>query len=214
VLFWGAFFAFAFGLITYIITKKGERFISHRDSLVKIERLLWKHLQDFGALQQITNDAIISVTATPPRIPVSQLFKIQTPNDIDLNLASIEIVNKLFSYRVSVEKLDFNISTLNHSLGLIEDLYISGQIPSSQNFSFAGGLLKKFAIDFPKIVDQNKKLLIYIRIHLNRIKNRNTLIYGLSSYGDQKITEEDYKKEKRLLEKDISEASQEDFSDY
>ena len=53
--FLGAFFAFVFGFITYIVTRRRERFVQHKNALIKLERVLLKHLNDLATLETLAN---------------------------------------------------------------------------------------------------------------------------------------------------------------
>src|SRR5882757_3347002 len=41
--FFGALFAFLFGLLAFWLQKKRERFIMHKNAVVELESLLWDH---------------------------------------------------------------------------------------------------------------------------------------------------------------------------
>ncbi len=203
--FLGAFFAFVFGLITYWITKRRERFVQHKNAVVKLERVLNKHLDDFGSMTTIIKG--MNENLGLGKVDISRLFKIELPDNLDVDLGSIDLINKFLVYQISIGRLNFNISSVNHALTRIEDMFINNHPIEPENFNFIrrmlGGLLK----DLPRIDNRTLEFLAVVRIHNKRLKHRNTFIYGtLNDLWDQDISEDEIKTEIAKLDQELKEA--------
>ena len=214
-LFWGAFagafFAFAFGLMTYIITKRRERFVQHKNSLVRLERILNKHLNDIGVLHKVVMD--MSNTFAHRKVASSRLFNIELPKELDMEVGSKEIINKLLSYQVSLDRLNFNSSTVNHAITRIEDLFINSQIVPIENFSFVSTMLNGFLDSVPKVDEMAKRFLVTVRIHLSKVNKKNSFTYGVfNTTWDHNISDEEIKMERQKLEGEIAQIMKKDLN--
>ena len=121
--FWGAFFAFIFGLVTYIITKKREGFIQHKNALVKLEYLLNVKLNEIGDVQQQTRgikDILKDGHLTHSRLPTFSL-----PENLEMELRSLDIINQYLTYSTFVRKYNGDIASVNHALSRFEDVLIN-----------------------------------------------------------------------------------------
>ena len=203
--FAGAFFAFIFGLIAYWITKRRERFIQHKNTLVKLDRVLMKHLHEFGVLETLIKDTSASLKKSHTTSNRLGIFAI--PEEIEMELGSLDLTNKVFSYRMSMDRLNFNIMSTNHTLTRLEDLYINGQPVVPVNFTFLASKLDYLLTnDLPKLNEWTKKLLVLERIHQNRLKSKSPFVEGLlRAQWEQDISKEQAKEEYSKLENEVSE---------
>jgi hypothetical protein len=203
--FAGAFFAFVFGLIAYWITKRRERFVQHKNTLVKLNRVLMKHLHEFGVLETVIRDTSASLKKN--HTTSNRLNTLAIPDEIEMELGSLDLTNKVFSYRMSIDRLNFNIMSTNHTLMRLEDLYINGQPVIPVNFTFLASKLDYLlAKDLPKLNEWTKKLLVLQRIHQNRLSGKSPFIEGLlHSQWEQNISKEQAKEEYSKLENEVSE---------
>lgn len=200
--FLGAFFAAIFGFITYIITKRRERFVEHKNSLVKLERVLNKHLNDFGTLSVLAKgmDHILG----NGRPDVTRLFLLEIPNDIDMKLGSIDLCNKFLTYQICIDRINHNASSINHALTRIEDLFISGQPVVAENFNLVRDWAASFQGSLSEINEVAKKFLVWIRIHNHKLKNKNTFAYGAFKITwEQDVSVEEIKGERSKLDSEI-----------
>jgi hypothetical protein len=205
--FFGAFFAFIFGIVTYVITKRRERFVQHKNSLIKMERVLNKHLDDLGLLQSIVQDTKRIVDGH--KVTSNRLFYLQLPENIDMEIGSLDIINKFFTYRTSIDRFKLNVESVNHALTRLEDLFIGGQPVLVENFDFIKSTLEKFIEEIPSLNERTTKFLVLVRIHINKLKNKNTFIQGLmGNQWDQNISKEEIDKENHKLEAEISQLRQ------
>ena len=210
--FFGAFFAFLFGILTYVITKRRERFVQHKNALVRLERILNKHLDDLAVLQTVTIDGkrIIELG----KVTSNRLFTLQLPENFDMEIGSVELINKFFAYRQSIDRLNFNVDMTNHALTRLEDLFINGQPVPTQNFTFIAGTLQSFLDDIPRLNKRTTNFLVLIRIHFSKIKDKNSFIYGVfNTNWEQSISNEEIKKEHEKLAKEIEQIQKETKED-
>ncbi|NNM43827.1 MAG: hypothetical protein HKM07_05740 [Chlamydiae bacterium] len=210
--FAGAFFAFIFGLITYIITKRRERFVQHKNALVLLERALNKHLNDFGALEVLIKG--MQNILGQGKVDITRLFHVEIPEKLDIDLASIDLINKFFMYQISIDRLNFNMDSINRALTRIEDLFINGHGVVPENFALVQRLLTGLIGDLPKMDERTKRFLVLVRIHNKRVKNKNSFVYGVfNSLWDHEISKEEIKTERERLDKEIQDILKQDPSD-
>jgi hypothetical protein len=199
--FLGAFFAFIFGLIAYRITKKWERFVQHKNSLVKLDRILNKHLDHLEILKVLANDSLNILNAG--KLTPNRLYEIKIPENLDMELGSIDIVNKLFSYQLCIDKLNINTLHTNNALNRIEEVAVTGQKPHSDNIDFIRKMFTGILADLTPLQDLTRDLLIVVRINYKKIE-KETFLYGiLKNHWDFEITEAEIKIENDLLKKEI-----------
>ncbi|HEY1041391.1 MAG TPA: hypothetical protein VGE63_01560 [Candidatus Paceibacterota bacterium] len=200
--FLGALFAFVFGLLTYIISKKNERFVLNQNALVKLERILHKHLNNLGILEAIATGAQDILKAQG--IPTSRIFPIETPDQAEMDLIDIEFINKVHLYSMSLRALNFNIMTITHTLTRIEDLYINGRTIEAKNFEVIIRMLQGFLNDLPSINKKTKQLLIITRLHIHHLNKKVNLLERLIKNSWRPLfTEELILNEQKKLDEEI-----------
>ena len=200
--FWGASLAFLFGLLTYIITKRRERFIQHKNALVKLNKVLNEHLNNLSALKSIITDNQIIIRQN--KVPMHRLIELTIPDNLDMEIGSVDLINKFFNYKLSIDNLNFNTKSINHTLMRLEDLFINGQQLADENFRLVENILTDFINKLPKFNEDTTKLVLITRIHLNKLRNKNTFIYGVyNTQWEQDISTEDTKKEREKFLKEV-----------
>jgi hypothetical protein len=202
--FSGASFAFIFGLITYAITKRRERFIQHKNSLVKLNRLLMSNLHDFGVIWEVSKDMIKSLKQN--HTTASRLNLMTTTESFETEIGSIDLVNMVFEYRMSINKLNFNLKSINHTLNRLEDLYINGQPVLPINFSALEAKMEHLIKESAKLNEWTKKLLVIDRIHQSKTSGRSSYIYGvINTQWEQNISKEEKLEGYKALENEVAE---------
>lgn len=210
--FTGAFFAFVFGLITYLITKRRERFVQHKTALIKLEQLLNKHLNDLGVLEQIAGNQPQLAAGQPT---TNRLFHIKMHPELPLELGSVKLINKVFTYDLSIDRLNFNADSINHALTRIEDLFIGGQTPHIDNFNRVRGWLDNFVTDLKRINERTIKLLLLTRIHIRKAQEKDNFLYGVfKSAWEQEISEEEIHQEREALTREVEAIIKADGRDF
>ena len=206
--FWGASLAFLFGLLTYIITKRRERFIQHKNALVKLNKVLNEHLNNLSALKSIITDNQIIIRQN--KVPMHRLIELTIPDNLDMEIGSVDLINKFFNYKLSIDNLNFNTKSINHTLMRLEDLFINGQQLADENFRLVENILTDFINKLPKFNEDTTKLVLITRIHLNKLRNKNTFIYGVyNTQWEQDISTEDTKKEREKFLKEVEKNQEE-----
>ena len=196
--FLGAFFAFIFGLITYVITKRRERFVQHKNALIKLDRAMNKHLNDLGVTEVLVKDS--NKILGEGKVSTNRLYHLKMPENLTMDLGSIDLINKVFTYELSIDRLNFNIDSVNHALTRLEDMFISGQQPQPENFNFIRRLLDGFNKDLPRLNKRTIKLLVLSRINQKKLKNKNFFIYGvIKSSWEQEISKAEIDEERKKL---------------
>lgn len=192
--FAGAFFAFVFGIFTYMMTKRRERFINHRNALIKLERVLNKHLDDLETLEFLAKDMI--KVSQDNKVSIHRFFSLKIPDNLDDNIGSVDLINKFLMYQISVDRLNLNTSSINKGLIRIEDLFINGQVVPKENFDLIISFLKELLGDLSKFSERVIKFLAFIRIHNNKLRKKNSLITGVfKTRWEQNISENEIKNE-------------------
>src|SRR6185369_1480017 len=92
--FAGAFLAFIFGLVAYWVTKRRERFVQHKNTLVKLDRVLMKHLFELGRLQELMLNTIQSLAYG--HTTSNRLNLLVLPEGVEVELGSLELADNIF----------------------------------------------------------------------------------------------------------------------
>ncbi len=163
-----------------------------------------KHLHEFGVLETIIKDTITSLKNSHTTSNRLNVFTI--PEGFETELGSLNLSNKVFSYRMSMDRLNFNIMSSNHTLTRLEDLYINGQPVVPVNFTFLASKLEYLLKnDLPKLDEWTKKLLTLERIHQNRLASRSPFIEGiLHAQWEQTISKVEAQEEYKKLQGEIN----------
>ncbi|MDE2233485.1 MAG: hypothetical protein KGJ90_05245 [Patescibacteria group bacterium] len=197
--FAGAFFAFLFGIITYVITKRRERFVLHRNTLIRLERVLLKHLYDLDVLQSVIVDseAIIGTG----KVTSNRLIKLDIPDDMSSGLGSLTVANKFLIYQISIERLNFNSDSINRALTRLEDLFVGGQIPHVENFNFVRSTLVSFNQELPGLNERIKKFLVIVRLNISKLKTKIAFVQGITrTKWELEISDEETRREREKLD--------------
>ncbi len=204
--FAGAFFAFVFGLIAYRITKRWERFVQHKNALVKLERMLNHHYNELGILETIIADTISIVGQN--KMTSNRLFTLKIPEGLDLELGSIDLINKLFTYQYYIDRYNINASTFNSALTRFEDITIAGHPLPQENRDYANKMLGGLQKELPSLGKVIKDLLVLTKIHIVKIKKEDFFMYvALHSQWDFKITETEINEESKKFDEETVKSS-------
>jgi hypothetical protein len=170
--FFGALFAFAFGLIAFYCQKIFERYWKHRNAIIEIEHLLNDHLNNNAGNQYLVKGAINTLVRN--NMPYTLLNQFRLPDDIHLRIGDLVVLNKYAEYKDPVEKVNHGMTAwqgLNERLhqNVISNPGISGNIvhTSMNHLQKSAEELYKFLI----LLDTDTThFLAYIRIYLKKDK--------------------------------------------
>ena len=176
--FLGAFFAFVFGLLTYILTKRRERFIQHKNALIRLERLLDEHLYQVSILQEIAT--ITSSTVADRKTTYHRLFPVIFPDNIDVDLGSLDLVNRALFYKATLNQLNINTIGINHALELLENLFMNKhEVISEKNFGNISNIIQSLIQDLPRRKEDIEYFLAITQINIRNMNERSALVYGI-----------------------------------
>ena len=207
--FLGAFFAFLFGFLTFWMQKKRERFFKHKNAVVELEYLLNEHLNDIAKNSfLLTHDIDILKRR---HFTYDRLYAFRIPIDLELRLGDLDIINRHFSYRESISRLNADFSKINAAFDNLTNFTLAyGRKPDEGNFTHLIQQMELLIKFLDLVVDEAKSLLAFTRIYLRRLesfKEKGLNIYKLSGYS--LITDKEMKKESTILNKEIDETMKE-----
>jgi hypothetical protein len=175
--FWGAFLAFAFGLITYWVTKRLERFSRHKNSLVKLDNLINRHLDEIAAAQFQAGD--IKNILKEGKLTHYRFSAFNLPDGIELEFGSLDIANLFLGYYSSIVRINSDMRSVNHAFTRFEDVLISGQNLKKENLDFMIDSMEKFEGFFHKLNKRAKETLVIVRLYVKKLREKNVISYGV-----------------------------------
>jgi len=202
-LFLGAFFAFIFGLIMDYLIKRRDRFKEHWNSLVHLDRLLNNHIDAIGTVKT-TGDTIVRILKDGALVG-SRFIKFKEIDPIFLKLADIELVNKYFSYNLSIGRFNEDFSMIDRALTRFEDTFLAGKVvdKTSNDFlisSWEDVLLGKLDDLRSDALD----LLARVRLSLEMTKDRGYIYEIFGDWKELYFSHEEVDREKGKIEAEIS----------
>src|SRR3989344_2970501 len=160
--FAGAFFAFLFGIISYRLIKRYERFIQHRNALVGLERLLNEHLDIIG-LNRTTALSTQRILEAH-RLTHNRLLELPVREGLDTGLGSLDIANRYFTYTRGVHRTNVDTQSMNYTLTRFEDVMIGGKPLEADNWHYITGAFAQIPGHMDKLERETKELLCTTRI--------------------------------------------------
>lgn len=202
--FFGAFLAFLFGLISYFLIKRYERFTLHKSAIVKLEREL-NYVLDLNFLNSVLvehlNPILKSKTLSFDRFQTIDLV----PN-ISTELASLDLINSYFEYERNIDRLNLHYKSINHGLNRFEEVLIAGSLLPAQNFDTLLGGVSAVGKTINETDQSVKKLLCIVRIYIKIFNKENSFYLSIiKNKWQNKITDLEIKEEMEILNKEIEE---------
>lgn len=193
--------AFVFGLLAYWLTKLRERYVLHNNALVKLERALTRQINQFAILSgQI--DGIRHVLED--KLPADRLLSLNLPGGLDIDLGSIDLINKLFLYQFYLDRLDVNISSFNHALDRFEDIRLAGIQLHPDNLEYANKMLSNFKSELSDLEKKAIEFLAYVNINSKKLKEREIFFHRIfHSKWDFEVTQKEVDSEAEKLITDM-----------
>ncbi|HEY4515638.1 MAG TPA: hypothetical protein VJH67_00395 [Candidatus Paceibacterota bacterium] len=200
--FWGAFLAFIFGLIAYRITKRWDRFLQHKNSLVKLDNLLNRHLDEIAAIKFQAGD--IKKLLRDGKLTHARFQPFKLPENLEMDFGSLEIANRYLAYSSSISRTNGDMASVNHALNRFEDVLINGQVLKKENLDFMADMLEKLEKFLDSLTNRAKETLVMARLHINKLKSKNSFFFGvLNSNWELSFTPEEIRVEAEKLEGEI-----------
>lgn len=201
--FFGAFFAFMFGLVTYYWTKWVERQKKDYNAIVKLEGVLNEHLNIFARNEYLIHGSID--TLNKGAMTYNILRKYRLVEDMELSFLDLDLINKYFEYRDSVNSLNNDFEVANKATDILRETLLSGKVDQAEiNFNSRIVVANLITLNKMAVVtnDETKTLLCLIRI---KIREDQPGLVGAHRlfWKPYKPTKQELKKERIKLEREI-----------
>lgn len=203
--FFGAFFAFIFGLVTYYWAKWSERQSKDYNAMVKLEGVLNEHLNVLSRNEYLIHGSI--ETLKIGAMTYNILRKYRLVEDLELSFLDLDLINKYFEYRDSVNSLNNDFEVANKASDILREVFLSGKAGSEAVHTNAQILINNLtALSKMALLtnDDTKSLLCLTRIKIHKDKpgvmGINRLIWRPYIPTDKEFRNEMHKLEKESEE--------------
>lgn len=207
--FFGAFFAFMFGLVAYYVQKKLDRYHKHKNSVVELEHLLQEHFDISSGNQYLLKGAIETINKGAFNFTILTPFRL--PEDITLRFGNLELLNKYMPYSTSVTKLNHGMMTWGKMVDQLHQAAIAGAL-SPQAKKANQDHLKAQAMDLIRFLlgldQETKELVAYVRVFLRKEKYIWSIPL-LERSGKQIVSKGEVEAEREKLEEEMEEIGEE-----
>lgn len=199
--FFGAFFAFLFGLVSYKIVKRYERFVQHRNAVVVLERLLNEHADLIG----INRTTALNTQKILERkqLTHNRLIELPIRSELNIELGSIIVVNRYFSYERWVHRMNVDMQAMNYTLTRFEDVVIGGSPLPDENWHYITGAFAQVPGLMDKLDKATAELLCVVRINLAKLKGKGIWYANLNRTWDIDVSDEELKQEMKKLAEEV-----------
>lgn len=208
--FFGAFFAFIFGLVAYFIQKKFDRYHKHTYATVELEYLLQEHLDRSSANQYLLEGAITTISKGAFAFTLLSEFRI--PEDISLRLGELALINRYADYQTSARRMNHSMMTWQKMNEKLHEAAISGALTEEAKNRNQEHLVAqaKDVIKFLKGLDEDTKYLVsYVRVFMRKDKHIWSIPLikrgGSLKQGDDIVYDKEVRAELKVMEKEIVE---------
>lgn len=209
--FFGALFAFGFGLVAYFVQKKFDRYHKHKNAVVELEYLLQEHLDLNAGNRYLLQGAIETIDKGAYNFTILTPFRL--PENLSLKLGNLELINRYAGYCVSASKLNHSMATWEKMTDQLHQAAIAGALTNVAKAANQAHLRAQ-ALDLIRFLygleAETKKLVSYIRIFLRLDKN----IWSIPLLEKKLSTKEiisakEIESEAKKMEKEIEEIGKE-----
>lgn len=209
--FFGAFFAFTFGRLADFIGRERERYLKHKNAMVRMEYAIVKHQDMVSRLTYLLDGTIKIISAG--KFTHNRFSGLNVLEDIELELADIGLINEVANYWQSVERVNSDCSSLNRIIEMLQELILSGKRPHKDNFDHLVeqmGSLKQYVEDL--FIKENIELNARLRIILEKDRKQSGIQKFIRLYRitDAKIDPANITKLKKQINKEIDKRVKED----
>lgn len=208
--FSGAFFAFLFGLLSYHIIKRFERFVSHRNALIALDRLLNEHLDLIG-LNKAGALNTVNILRNH-KLTHNRLTELPVRKELNMELGGLDIVNRYFSYERGVHRTNVDSQALNYSLSRFEDVIIGGGVLHAENWYYIVGAMEQIPGHLNKLEKETKELLSFTRIHIRKLASKSIWYANTQKDWNVPVTDKELAEEINTLEQEMKASSEKSSS--
>ncbi len=204
--FWGSFLAFIFGIILFFVTDyiktKNRIFKKHFNTLVHLERLLNLHIDGIGIARSTAN-SIIEILGKDALVG-SRFDKFKLKDSMSIDLANIDLMNKYFSYSLSVSRFNADFLMINNFLNRFEDALLAKIQIADESKKFLILNIETILKLLDNLETDAKELLVLVRLNLNKIRGHNHMLYSIFRKWCPQFSLEEINNELTILEKEIN----------
>lgn len=199
--FTGAFLAFLFGLASYRIIKRYERFVQHRNALVVLERLLNEHVDIIGLNKKVALDT--QKILERQQLTHNRLIELPVRDELNIDLGSISLVNAYFTYERLLHRNNLDMQAMNYTLTRLEDVMISGNTIPPENWHYITGAFSQIPGTMDKVQKSTLEILCVVRINIAKTAGKGIWYANTRRSWDIRYSEDEVKEQKVTLEEEI-----------
>ncbi|MEI6326811.1 MAG: hypothetical protein WCO78_01680 [Candidatus Roizmanbacteria bacterium] len=169
--FFGAFFAFMFGLVTYYWTKWVERQNKDYNAMVKLEGVLNEHLNVSSKNIFLMHGSMTTLSAGAMTYNILRNYRLV--EDIELSFLDLDLINKYFDYRDSINALNNDFETANKATDILREVVMSdkgNEVTIKANAQNLIGNMESLIKVVLEKDNETKSLLCLIRIKIQKDK--------------------------------------------
>lgn len=204
--FWGAFFAFVFGLLSLLLIKRWERFTLHRNAVVKLEYLLNEYIDRVGVNKNLLQSS--QEFLKRDALTYNRFLDLKIDEDLDFEFENLSLINNYFRFKLGVVRINEDLQSFNYTLTRFEEVLIHGQSLHEENLSRTADSMKNSIAILSAFEEETKRMLAFSRVHLRKIKNWNLFTFSLMRGWKIYITVEEIDAELMKLNREINENSE------
>lgn len=204
--FWGAFFAFIFGLFSLLLIKRWERFVLHRNAVVKLTYLLNEYIDRIVINKNLLQSS--QEFLKKGKLTYNRFLDLKIDEGLDLEFEDLILINRYFWFKLGVFRINKDLQFFNYALTRFEDVLIHGQQLNKENLDRIDSNMSHFVTMLSDFEDETKKLLVFSRVHLRKIKNWNLFTFPLAQAWKVNMKDQEIDKELVLLNQEIDENEQ------
>lgn len=201
--FWGAFFAFIFGLFSFLLIKRWERFILHRNAVVKLEYLLNEYIDRIGINKNLLQGS--QAFLRRGGLTYNRFLDLKIDEDLDFEFENLSLINRYFRFKLGAVRINEDSQSFNYTLTRFEEVLIHGQSLHKENLDRTGDSMNDSISILSSFEEETKSMLAFSRVHLRKIKHWNLFTFPLTRGWEVDITDQEISEELIQLSKEINE---------
>ena len=122
--FSGALFAFLFDRLAAYLSKRRERYMKHKNAVIRMEYILVKHQDKINRLIYLLKG---SIDTFKRNIPTNNRFNpLNEEAGIELELGDIDLINEVSNYWLTIERVNNDCDSFNRMIVGMQTAMLSG----------------------------------------------------------------------------------------
>lgn len=206
--FFGAFFAFLFGVATFFMQKKFERYHKHKNAVVELEHLLQEHLDTIYANEYLVEGAVDTIDKR--KLSFTLFSQLRVINDISIRLGELGLMNRYFGYQSSLLRMNHSMETWQKMNEKLHEAVIAGIITPEAIEANQNHLKDQVIVvgKFLKGLYEDASFLVsYVRVFMRKDKHIWSVILTkkITKNSEEIVTDKEAKKELAAMKEEIKE---------